>query len=132
MAIIVKHKDTKERYVLLGSGYGLYKSEVSSPIFGDLAPIQSKGSQAKVCVSNAKGEVGWLDSTEVIVDSVDGEAVESILSSTPSKSYTPPIKPDQELMSEYGIALVGGKYIFGKYKYDSLSDAVSYAKSQAR
>jgi len=130
MAIILKHKSTGERYVLLGSGYGLFKSEVPSVIFGNLAPNKSKGSQTMVCVSNSQGEVGWLDSTEVVVDSVDGQSVDSILSATPSKSHNPPTVSDEELMLEHGITLEGGKYMYGQYQYDRLIDAVNYAKSQ--
>lgn len=76
MAIIVEHARTGEHYILLGSGFGAYQSLKSTHTFGDIIPEVDKGKYAMLCVSDRKGTVGWLDSTEVKVVSVDGKGLE--------------------------------------------------------
>lgn len=44
------------------------------------------------------------------------------------KLRTPP--SDTQQMEEYGITFDGERYTYGEYKYDKLSDAISYAKLQ--
>jgi len=78
MATIVKHTESGEKYVLLGSGFGAYQSKKPNWFFGDLMADTDEGQYAMVCVSNSEGKIGWLESSRVIVDSVDGQAVQSL------------------------------------------------------
>lgn len=40
--------------------------------------------------------------------------------------------PDDELMKKYNISFENEKYIYQEYKYDTLKDAVKYAKSVSK
>lgn len=42
----------------------------------------------------------------------------------------PPAVTDDQAMQAHGITLQDGKYVFRSYRYDKLSDAISYAKQQ--
>ena len=74
MATIVEHIDTKKKYVLLGTGLGVYQS---APHLG----MKETGVEKHICVSNPNGGIQWLQSKEVIILSVDGKSPEEILQS---------------------------------------------------
>ena len=78
MATIVMHKDSGEKYALLGSGFGAYQSKKPNWLFGDLMADTSEGQYAMVCVCNSFGRVGWIESSKVIVESIDGQDVEGL------------------------------------------------------
>ena len=75
MATMVIHQHTGERYILLGTGFGAYQSKKPSWFFGNLMADTEEGQYAMVCVCNKDGKIGWLDSSEVVVESVDGQSV---------------------------------------------------------
>ncbi|MDJ0833581.1 MAG: hypothetical protein QNJ69_08685 [Gammaproteobacteria bacterium] len=77
MATIVKHTESGEKYVLLGSGFGAYQSKKPNWFFGDLMADTDEGQYAMICVCNSEGQIGWLESSKVVVDTVDGKAVQS-------------------------------------------------------
>jgi hypothetical protein len=79
MATIVRSKKDDERYVLLGSGFGAYQSTKPNWFFGNFVADVDTGQCAMVCVCNPKGSIGWMKSSDVQVESVDGVNVESIL-----------------------------------------------------
>lgn len=75
MATLVTHQRTGERYILLGTGFGAYQSKKPNWLFGDLMADTEEGEYALVCVCDRDGRIGWLDSSEVTVESVDGQSV---------------------------------------------------------
>ena len=79
MATIVKNIRNNKRYILLGSGFGAYQSKKPNWFFGDLMADTDEGQYAMVCVSDAAGKIGWLESSTVVVESVDGRELESLL-----------------------------------------------------
>ena len=79
MATIVRHTESGQQYILLGSGFGAFQSKKPNWLFGDLLADTSEGSYAMVCVCSSDGKIGWLESSEVIVERVDGEPVNSLL-----------------------------------------------------
>ena len=79
MATIVRNTKTNERFVLLGSGFGAYQSKKPNWFFGDMIADTDEGQYAMVCVSNAEGKIGWLESSDVVVESIDGHSVTSLL-----------------------------------------------------
>ena len=72
MATIVTHMPTGKKYVLLGTGFGMFQSERSDWFWGHLAPQTSSGQHTLVCVCDAEGAVGWLPSSDILVESVGG------------------------------------------------------------
>ncbi len=81
MTTIVVQQRTGRRFILLGTGFGAYQSKKPNWFFGDLMADTSEGQYAMVCVCDADGTVGWLQSYEVVVESVDGVPVKEALPS---------------------------------------------------
>lgn len=79
MATIVEHAKTRKRYVLLGTGFGSWKSSKPNWFFGDLIADVKQGQMAMVCVCDDQSRIGWLNSAEVSVVSVDGQSVKALL-----------------------------------------------------
>ena len=71
MTTIVKLLDNGGRYILLGVGFGQWKSEVPSPIFGSLIPVTDKGSSPMAAIADFKGQIGWVPTSRLRVLSVD-------------------------------------------------------------
>ena len=80
MATFVEDTRNSVQFVLIGSGFGAYQSTKPHWFFGDAHISTEEGSCAMVCVCNCEGKIGWLDSSHVVVVSVDGEPVESLFS----------------------------------------------------
>lgn len=68
MAVIVKDTKTEKQYLLIGSGFGAYKSVGPSLLF------QDSGEMAVVAVCNDEGKIGWAKSKEIRVVSIDGKS----------------------------------------------------------
>lgn len=64
--------------------------------------------------------------------SVFAASVESAVSvaSQPTVATSPPEDDDVTAMTRYGITFTDEKYQFQDYRYDKLSDAITYAKRQ--
>lgn len=58
----------------------------------------------------------------------DLSAIDNLQGISSSSAKPPP--SDSQQMEEHGITFDGARYAYGEYKYDRLSDAVSYAKLQ--
>ncbi|MHC4899850.1 MAG: hypothetical protein ACYTGW_22390 [Planctomycetota bacterium] len=78
MATIVEYTKKGDyqgkRYVLLGAGYGMFKSARANMILGDLFPTETEGSQSKLAVCDENGKVLWGNSDDLVVVSVDGQS----------------------------------------------------------
>jgi len=79
MATVVRSKTDNREYVLLGTGFGAYQSKKPNWFFGDLMADTAEGEFAMVCVCDSRGTVGWLESEDVQVVSVDGQPVANII-----------------------------------------------------
>lgn len=78
MATVVKHTDSRNKYILLGSGFGAYQSNKPNLLFGEYMFDIDEGQYAMVCVCDSEGKVGWIESSNVVVETVDGQAVQSL------------------------------------------------------
>jgi hypothetical protein len=78
MATIVKHTPTGTRYILLGTGFGAFQSKKPNWLLGDLVADTTEGQYAMVCVCDKDGSIGWLESSEVVVETVDGQNVKGV------------------------------------------------------
>ncbi len=85
MATVLVHRTTQARFVLLGAGFGMYKSSTPGMFLGDLDPQVKSGSASLLAVCDAHGQIGWVRSTDVAVVSVDGHA--------PHEYLMPPASP---------------------------------------
>ena len=84
MATIVEYTKEGEhqgkRFILLGAGYGMFRSTRPGLLFGNLFPAEEKGSQSKLAVCDEDGKVLWGDADDLVVVSVDGVDPRSLLS----------------------------------------------------
>ena len=79
MAVIVKHTESGETYILLGTGFGAYKATRPSLFFGNLVPSEDSGQTTMVAVCNSEGKIGWIHSEELQVVEIDGKEPGEVL-----------------------------------------------------
>jgi hypothetical protein len=79
MATIVRHKETEKRYILLGSGLGIYQSKNPGFVLSVLFPKTEQGGAVAICVCDEQGDVRWFDSSDIVVETVDGQDPHSLL-----------------------------------------------------
>ncbi|MEF3313488.1 hypothetical protein PV433_31855 [Paenibacillus sp. GYB004] len=73
MATIVVHKRSGIRYVLIGTGYGAYKSQLPSVFGGSVFPREETGEIPLAAVSDKAGNIEWILTDELVVAEVDGQ-----------------------------------------------------------
>jgi len=74
---IVRLNSTEKEYVLLGTGFGMFKAQGQAG-WGKMVNT-SKGDKRVVALSNEFGQVLWADSNDITVVSVDGVNISKIL-----------------------------------------------------
>ena len=74
MATIVKLKNSDKHAVLVGVGYGMFKSARPNAFFGDLLPSEKSGESQMAAVSTASGDILWCSSSDLTIISIDGES----------------------------------------------------------
>ena len=79
MAVIVRHKEFGARYILLGAGFGAYKSSRPGLLLGNWAPHEKSGDIRVVLVCDSAGVTNWVESVNLEVVSVDGAEPAAIL-----------------------------------------------------
>lgn len=79
MATIVQHKESGERFVLLGTGLGMTATARPSLLFGVLSPAEEESVTTAVAVCDGTGAIRWVRSSSLTVVSVDGKAPAEIL-----------------------------------------------------
>jgi hypothetical protein len=77
MATIVMHKKSGKNYVLIGTGYGAYKSQLPGLVGGALFPREDAGEIPAAAVSDREGNILWLLTEELVVTEVDGKPIGS-------------------------------------------------------
>ena len=73
MAVIVQHRTSDEKYVLVGTGFGAYKALKPNWFFGNMMADEESGEISVVAVCNADGDIGWFRSNELRIISIDGQ-----------------------------------------------------------
>lgn len=79
MAIIVKKRDNDKKYILIGTGFGAYKSPKTPVFIGNRIPVQDIKKAAMIAACNEFGEIVWLPSEDLEVVEVDGNKPEELL-----------------------------------------------------
>ncbi len=77
MKVVVRNRVTGVQYVLVGSGYGSWKSSRAS-VTGDLFPADDSGEHFNMAVCDRTGRIFWFQSTDLQVVSIDGMNVEDV------------------------------------------------------
>ena len=73
MATIVKVNDSDLHGILVGVGYGMFKSARPNMLFGDLLPSEKSGNSQMAAVSTAQGKILWCESERLTIVSIDGK-----------------------------------------------------------
>ena len=79
MATIVKDIESGRRYILLGSGYGAFRSERPGVLLGNLGPVTNEGILPMLCVCDERAHISWIKSSAAVVETIDGQDVQSLL-----------------------------------------------------
>ncbi|MEZ4887674.1 MAG: hypothetical protein R3E32_23270 [Chitinophagales bacterium] len=74
MAIFIKNIDTSEKYILLGSGYGMFQSKKPNWFLGNLLADTENGDAKVVCACDKHGKIVWLHADKIQVVEVDGKS----------------------------------------------------------
>lgn len=78
MSVIVKHKETESKYIMIGTGYGVMKDD-KAKYFGHHLLHQDEEKLMKMAaVSDDQGNIYWYDTDELRVIEIDGEKLEDI------------------------------------------------------
>lgn len=85
MAVIIRHKESKQVYVLIGTSYSYYKDSRPSFFGGDLFPHEEEGLFDQVAAVDPSGKIRWFPTEHVQVIEIDGRKVEDILNEYNSK-----------------------------------------------
>jgi len=72
MPTIVQMKDSKAHAILIGVGYGMFRSSHPSPLLGNLFASRETGDAEMAAISTASGEILWCHTDDLTVVSVDG------------------------------------------------------------
>jgi hypothetical protein len=86
MATIVQHKNTSAHYVLIGTGFGAYKSQRPSFVGGNLFPHEEAGEIPVAAVCNNEGIIQWFYTDELTVIEIDGKPAREWLGNYSSSS----------------------------------------------
>ncbi|HHW47482.1 MAG TPA: hypothetical protein GXX14_02560 [Clostridiaceae bacterium] len=78
MAIFVRHKESDKIYVLIGTGYGAYKSATPSFLGGNLFPREEEGEIPVAAVADERGEIQWFYTDELKVIEIDGIEISKV------------------------------------------------------
>jgi rubrerythrin len=79
MAIVVLHIKDKKKYVLIGTGFGAYKSTRPSVLGGSLFPHEDMGEIPVAAVTDSKGKIHWFLTEDLQIIEIDGENPTEIL-----------------------------------------------------
>ncbi|WP_026894132.1 hypothetical protein [Clostridiisalibacter paucivorans] len=77
MTTLVTHIESQKNYILIGTGYGLYKSSRPGIFFGNLMPEEDEGQIAVAAVSDKEGNILWFPTNELRVIEIDGQKIET-------------------------------------------------------
>nr|WP_150959579.1 hypothetical protein [Aneurinibacillus sp. XH2] len=100
MAVVVLHKPSGERYLLLGTGFGAYKAARPSLFGGNLFPHEEAGEIPAAAVCDELGNIHWFYTEELQVLEIDGMEVGRLygkLKSLSSKKASDTIPAEMEL-----------------------------------
>ena len=74
MRIIVAHRETGARGLLIGTGFGAYQSERGSAFLAELNPVTKTGQYKTICITNPGGDFVWVNSADYRIVEINGES----------------------------------------------------------
>lgn len=78
MSVVVIHKDTQEKFVMIGTGYGIMKEE-NDKYFGQYLLHQDDQKMMHMAaVCDYEGNISWYDTDRLKVVEIDGNKIEAL------------------------------------------------------
>ena len=74
MSIILEHRISKKRCVLLGTAFGVNKSAHTDPWYGGIKAILGSSRNRLLAVADDAGKIEWVDPEDYSVASVSGSS----------------------------------------------------------
>lgn len=79
MATIVKNISTDEKYILVGVGFGAYKTSKSSVFIANQLPKSEEGEEAMAALCDKNGKIKWVDSSQIEIVEIDGREINTVI-----------------------------------------------------
>lgn len=78
MSVVVKHKETNKKYVMIGTGYGIMRPD-KAKFYGQYLLHQEDEKLMKMAaVCDDAGDIFWYDTDELQVVEIDDKKLETI------------------------------------------------------
>jgi hypothetical protein len=81
MAVIVTHKQSGGRFVVLGANASKWATSRGDWLFGNLAPVEKEGTLRVVVIAGADGVIQFANGDELRVLEADGQPLAALLGS---------------------------------------------------
>lgn len=78
MSVIVKHRDTKKKYVMIGTGYGIMREDKPKYFGHHLLHQDDEKLMKMAAVSDKEGNIFWYDTDLLKVIEIDGDKLNEI------------------------------------------------------
>jgi len=118
--------------IFMGWGWGKFKCPKCDALAKNTAASANSQQQT---VTREERECPWCAETILVAAKICkhcGKEVPSLSSSNKEAgTIVDKLKEESEQMKKYGITFDGERYVYGEYKYDKLSDAISYANTKS-
>ncbi len=72
-------KKNGKTYIFLGVGFGAYKAMAAGNFVQSLSPVAEEKEIGMVALCDQRGEIGWVDYTEVEILEIDGRSPNELL-----------------------------------------------------
>ncbi|MEO0415425.1 MAG: hypothetical protein AAF226_10795 [Verrucomicrobiota bacterium] len=79
MATVVRHNTSGNHFVLVGVGFGMYRTARPNAFFGEILPTEDGGEAGMVALCLPNGEIKWANHSEVTVVSIDGRSPQELV-----------------------------------------------------
>lgn len=79
MATVVWHEKSQGKFVVLGAGFGATEVTKAHWLVGEDHVKRTSQQHTLICVADAYNKVGWIQSNELTVISVDGYSPADLL-----------------------------------------------------
>ena len=104
MTVIVSRRDSGERFLVVGAGLGKWSRSHEHFFFGNHAPVVESGTHSLIALSDSQGRTGWIDSSQLRVETAGGFPPRAILD---GQANTATVVQDQQTGTLYVVLGAG-------------------------
>ncbi len=78
MSVVIKHKETEKKFVMIGTGYGVMKDDAPKYFGHHLLHQEEEKLMKMAAVSDKDGNIFWYDTDDLQVIEIDGVILKDI------------------------------------------------------